>query len=66
MCRAFAALAAVLAAVAVAASALGATRTIAVGDNWFVRPSGVPEVSVKRGTVVSWRWVGDRVHDVQV
>ena len=58
--------AAAIATVAVAAGALGATRTVTVGDNYFVRSSGVPAVTVKRGTVVRWRWVGRRRHNVRV
>ena len=59
-------LAAAVAVVAVVATALAATRTIAVGDNYFVRPSGVPGVSVERGTVVRWRFIGRRCHNVRV
>ena len=58
--------AALVAVAAVAAVALGATRTIAVGDNYFVRAGGVPGVSVERGTVVRWRFVGRRRHNVKV
>jgi plastocyanin len=50
----------------VVATALGATRSIKVGDNYFVRPSGVPGVTVNRNTRVSWRWTGDRPHNVSV
>lgn len=57
---------AAVAVVGVAAVSLGATRTIKVGDNYFVRSSGVPGVTVKRGTVVRWRWVGGRPHNVRV
>ena len=57
---------AAIALVALAAAALGATRTINVGDNYFVKSSGVPGVTVKRGTVVRWRWVGRRRHNVRV
>ena len=42
------------------------TRSIAIGDNYFVRPSGVPTVTVKKGTRVTWRWTGDSLHDVDV
>ena len=59
-------LVAVVAAAAVAVTAFGATKVVNVGDNYFVRSSGVPGVTVKRGTVVAWRWVGDRLHDVKV
>jgi plastocyanin len=59
-------LAALVAGVALATTAVGATRTISVGDNWFVRSSGVPGVTVNRGTTVRWRWVGRRRHNVRV
>ena len=34
-------------AAALAATALAATKSVKVGDNYFVRSSGVPTVSVK-------------------
>ena len=49
-----------------AATAFAATRTIRVGDNWFVRDGGTPTVTVSRGTTVSWRFAGDSPHNVQV
>jgi plastocyanin len=49
-----------------AATAVGARRTIRVGDNWFVRPSGVPTVTIDRGELVAWRFVGRRRHNVTV
>lgn len=58
------AVAAVLAAVAI--PAVAATRTITVGDNFFVRDGGVPTVTVKRGDRVRWRWTGDSPHNVVV
>ncbi len=45
--------------------AFAATR-IKVGDNYFVRSSGVPTVTVSRGTKVSWVWRGDSSHNVKV
>jgi hypothetical protein len=51
---------------AVAATALAARRTVRVGDNWFVRPSGVPTVTVERGDTVVWRFIGRRRHNVAV
>ena len=60
------ALTAVIAIAAVLPTALGATKTIKVGDNYFVRPSGVPGVSVDRGTTVQWRFAGRRRHNVKV
>lgn len=49
-----------------ATTALAATRTIKVGDNWFVRTSGTPTVTVKKNDTVRWRWVGDSSHNVVV
>lgn len=42
------------------------TRTVKVGDNYFVRDGGAPTVSVKRNTRVKWLWVGDKPHNVKV
>jgi len=50
----------------VATQAFGATRSIKVGDNYFVRASGVPTVTVKKGTKVTWRFTGHNVHTVVV
>jgi plastocyanin len=55
------------AAVAVlAASALAATRSVKVGDNYYVRPSGVPRVTVSKGTTVAWHFRGSSAHSVTV
>ena len=49
-----------LAAAAVPAAA--ATKTVKVDDNFFTpRP-----ISVKKGSTVTWKWVGDAPHDVKV
>jgi plastocyanin len=48
-----------------AASAPSATR-VKIGDNYFVRPSGVPTVTVSKGTRVKWVWTGRRLHNVKV
>jgi plastocyanin len=50
-----------------AAQALAATKTVKVGDNWFVRDSGTtPTVNAKRGDKVRWRFVGRAPHNVTV
>ena len=49
-----------------AATALAATKTVKVGDNWFVRASGTPTVTVKKGDTVKWTWVGESAHNVVV
>jgi plastocyanin len=48
-----------------AGSATSATR-VNVGDNYFVRPSGVPTVTVSKGTRVKWVWTGGNPHNVKV
>jgi plastocyanin len=55
----------VAAALLVAASPAAAkTRGIKVGDDFFVRNSGVPTVTVKKGTTVRWNWKGSDAHNV--
>ena len=50
---------------AVAATALGATKSVKVGDNYYVRPSGVPKVTVSKGTTVRFNFSGaDSPHTV--
>ncbi len=67
MKRAIAALIALAACATLAAVAESATtRSIKIGDNYYVRPSGVPVVTVTRNTRVTWRWTGDSLHDVRV
>ena len=41
-------------------------RDVTIGDNYFVRPSGVPTVSVSKGTTVRWVWRGKSLHNVKV
>ena len=48
-----------------AASAPSATR-VKIGDNYFVRSSGVPTVTVSKGTRVRWVWRGRSLHNVKV
>jgi plastocyanin len=48
----------------VAAPAVAKTRNVKVGDNFFIRPSGVPKISVKKGTTVRWNWTGRHSHNV--
>jgi plastocyanin len=55
-----------LAAAALAIPALAATRSVRIGDNYFVRSRGVPTVTVRRGTVVRWVWKGKSIHNVTV
>jgi plastocyanin len=47
-------------------AALAATKSIKVGDNYFVKAKGVPTVTVKKGTTVKWNFAGDSPHNVTV
>jgi len=49
-----------------ATQALAATRSVKIGDDYFVRKGSVPTVTVKKGTKVTWRWSGKQTHNVAV
>ena len=49
-----------------ATQALAATRSVKIGDDYFVRKGSVPTVTVKKGTKVTWRWTGKNLHNVTV
>ena len=49
-----------------ATQALAATRSVKVGDDYFVRKGSVPTVTVKKGTKVTWRWSGKDLHNLAV
>jgi plastocyanin len=51
---------------AVAATALGATKSVKVGDDYYVRARGVPTVTVSKGTTVRWRFATSTGHTVTV
>lgn len=51
---------------AFAATAFAATKSVTVGDNYFVRSSGTPTVTVKKNDTVRWVWRGDSSHNVVV
>ena len=53
-------------ALAVLAAGAMAAKSIKVGDDYYVRPSGVPKVTVSKGTTVRWRFAGDNPHTVTV
>ena len=57
---------ALAAAVAVPTANAGSTRTVRLGDDWFVRDGGSTRVTVDRGTRVRWRWTGRDLHNVVV
>ena len=49
-----------------ATAAYAATRTVSVGNNYFVRESGKPTVTIRRNSTVKWRWVERGAHNVVV
>jgi len=57
---------AVLGAAAVAVPAVAATKSVKVGDNYFVKKGGVPTVTVKKNDTVKWNFAGDKPHNVTV
>jgi plastocyanin len=40
------------------------TRSIKIGDDFFVRNGSTPTVTVKKGTTAKWRWTGRDAHNV--
>ncbi|MGI9098841.1 MAG: cupredoxin domain-containing protein [Solirubrobacteraceae bacterium] len=49
-----------------AVPALAATKSVKVGDNYYVKDNGVPTVTVKKGDTVKWNFVGEYPHTVTV
>ena len=49
-----------------AAQALAATRSVKIGDDYFVRKGSAPTVTVSKGTTVTWRFSGKNMHNVAV
>jgi plastocyanin len=50
---------------AAATPAVAATKTVKVGDDWFVKP-GNGSATVSKGTTVKWTNVGKSPHTVKV
>ena len=49
-----------------ASVAMASTKSVKVGDNYYVRPSGVPKITVSKGTKVKWRFGTGTPHTVTV
>jgi plastocyanin len=49
-----------------ATQALAASRSVKVGDDYFVHKGSTPTVTVKKGTTVTWRFRGNDLHNVAV
>jgi plastocyanin len=48
-----------------AAVALGATTSVKVGDNYYVRAKGVPTVSVSKGSRLKFNFRGKAMHNAK-
>jgi plastocyanin len=48
----------------VAAQAYAASRSVRVGDNYFVSKGSTKTITVKRGTRVTWHFRGSGLHNV--
>jgi plastocyanin len=46
-----------------AATALAATKSVKVGDNYYVKAKGVPTVSVKKGDKLKFNYAGSSTHN---
>jgi len=49
-----------------AAQALAASRSVKIGDDYFVREGSTPTVTVHKGTRDTWRWTGRDLHNIAV
>ena len=49
-----------------AAQALAATRSVKIGDDYFVRKGSPSTITVHKGTRVTWRFTGKDLHNVAV
>jgi plastocyanin len=52
---------------ALALPAFAATKTVKIGDDWFVRSAGgksVKTVTISKGSTVKWTWSGKHKHQV--
>jgi plastocyanin len=49
-----------------ASVAMAATKSVKVGDDYYVRPQGVPKITVSKGTKVRWRFGTGTLHTVTV
>ena len=49
-----------------ATQALAASRSVKIGDDYFVRKGSMPTITVRKGTRVTWRWTGKDLHNLAV
>jgi plastocyanin len=44
--------------------ALAGTKSVTVGDDYYVRKGGTPTVTINHGSSIKWVWRGKRAHNV--
>jgi plastocyanin len=49
-----------------AVQALAATRSVKVGDDYFIRKGSPRTITVHRGDKVTWRFTGSDLHNIAV
>src|SRR5262245_33472409 len=54
----------VIAAAALAVPALAGTKSVKIGDNYFVRPANNATVSISKGSSLKFLWRGHAPHNV--
>lgn len=64
MRKLIAGLAVTAATAALAVPALATTKTVTVGDDYFVKAGARPTVTVKKNATVKWVWKGKSAHNV--
>jgi plastocyanin len=57
---------ALIIALAAAAPAAASTKSVKVGDDYFVKAGRPHTVTVSKGTTVRWNWKGSNPHNVVV
>ncbi len=58
--------AAAFATLTAAPASTATTRSVTVGDNYFVRDGSAQTLSVRKNTRVKWLWRGNSPHNVKV
>jgi plastocyanin len=66
MRKLFVALVIVALSAVLATQAFAKTRTVKVGDDYFLHRGDPPTITIKKGSRVRWSWVGSDSHNVSV
>jgi plastocyanin len=49
-----------------ATQAFARTRSVKIGDDYFLHKGSPPTITIKKGARVRWRWKGSERHNVSV